>query len=424
MRFRSSASFPMRTPPRSFRSAVSESILLGWLIADQGIFALSNFITNVLFARWLLPVDYGMFTVSFSGYLLLTVFHFGTILEPLLVQSAQVGANRLRSYIVTLIGAHVILIGGVSFMAGTGFWLAHLLHVPEIGLAILGAGIGGSFMCTLLTARRLCLVFLSTRVSALIGILYMSGAVFTTYLIYQYSHVTWFDIWLIMGVWSFLCSGAIFVLLYASLSGGQTYSLGEFCKFQWQYARYGLVASVCSWIRSDAILLILAHAAGLEVIAQTRAVLILANPFSQVTLALHSSWLVAFSRDHSRAKLWQTAAIYAIGAALVVVIAKQSTTELVRLIYNGRYLGGAWLLPWYCLAMGCLGLEAVFTCFLKAGGMLRRGYAPQIVGSAVSVALGLVMIPRLLEAGFVFTTITTFGMGAAMAFALVIRPNH
>lgn len=48
----------------------------------------------------------------------------------------------------------------------------------------------------------------------------------------------------------------------------------------------------------------------------------------------------------------------------------------------------------------------------------------RIVGSAVSVALGLVMIPRLLEAGFVFTTITTFGMGAAMAFALVIRPNH
>ena len=393
-------------------------------MADQGIFALSNFITNVLFARWLLPVDYGMFAVSFSGYLLLAVFHFGVILEPLLVQSARVGANRLRSYIVTLIGAHVILIGGVSFMAGIGFWLARLLHSPDIGLAIIGAGIGGSFMCTLLTARRLCLVFLSTRVSAVIGILYMSGVLLSTFLIHQYSHVTWFDLWLIMGAWSFLCSTTIFVLLYVSLSGNQSYSLVELCKFQWQYARYGLVASICSWVRADGTLLILAHAAGLEVVAQTRAVLILANPLLQVIFALHSSWLVAFSRDHSWTKLWKTATIYAIGAALVVVIAIESTTELVQFVYSGRYLDGAWLLPWYCLAMGFLGLEAVFTCFLKARGMLRRGYAPQIIGSAVSVAVGLVMIPRLLEAGFICTAVTTFGMGAAMAFTLVLRPGR
>ncbi len=82
---------------------LAEGIQLAWLMADQGVFAVTNFVTNILFARWLPPIDYGVLAVSFSGYLLLTVIHYGGILEPLLVQSARVDAGRLRSYMVTLI---------------------------------------------------------------------------------------------------------------------------------------------------------------------------------------------------------------------------------------------------------------------------------------------------------------------------------
>src|SRR6478736_9229113 len=95
------------------RSLVAEVMSLAWLFADQGIFAIANFVTNILFVRWLAPVDYGLFAISFTGYLLLTVFHYGAILEPLLVQSARVAAERQRSYIATLIRMHVILIGGM-----------------------------------------------------------------------------------------------------------------------------------------------------------------------------------------------------------------------------------------------------------------------------------------------------------------------
>jgi O-antigen/teichoic acid export membrane protein len=401
-----------------FRRLIDYSTRLLWLIADQGVFASASFIVNILFARWLLPVDYGMFAVAFSGYLLLTVFHFGAILEPLLVQSNRVEAYRLRAYIVTLIKAHVILIAAMSMLAGLGLGVACLLGAPMFGWAILAVSIGGSFMVTLLTARRLCLVFLSPRVSACIGILYMVGVVTTTYLVHAAGPVSWFDLWLIMGGWSLLGSAAIFLLLYGTLGGSTSYSLGELCRFQWHYARYGLAASVCSWVRFDGVLLLLAHFAGLEAIAETRAMLNVGSPIVQVHLALHSSWLVEFGRDRRRATLWKTVIVYCIALGLMVVVMFVIARPLMQLVYSGRYLHGIWLLPLYVLSQAFHVIESIFSCHLKAGGLLWRGYAPQFIGCAVSLLLGLLLIPSMSEAGFIYAIIISFAVGATVACSL------
>ena len=401
------------------RLMATEGLMLVWLIADQGIFALTNFIINVLFARWLSPVEYGMFVVSFSGYLLLTVFHFGAILEPLLVQSAQVDPTRRRSFVVTLIKLHVILFIGISALAALGFVVAYALDVPNVGYGIVGAAVGGSLIMTLLATRRLCLVFLTTRVSALIGILYMVSVLTTTTLIHQYGQVSWLDLWWVMGGWSFLCSVVIFIRLYTSVSGSSPYSLRVLWRFQWQYARYGMIAAVCSWVRVDGVLLLLARFAGLEAIAETRAVLNVFNPMSQVHMALHSSWLVRFTRDRSHAGLWHTMLIVGAALALLVGAMFAGSTQLVDWLYRGRYLNGAWILPLYCLSQAWNMSESLFSCYLKAGGFLRRGYAPQIIGSILCLGIGLLLIPSIGQRGFIIAVLVSFGVGVTLAITLV-----
>jgi O-antigen/teichoic acid export membrane protein len=403
----------------SFRSLLTDGIALASLMADQAVFALTNFITNIFFARWLTAVDYGMFAVSFSGFLLLSVIHYGAILEPVLVQSARVAFDRRRSYIVTLVIAHLIWIGSIIALAAAAYVVARMLQAPDIGLMIVGASIGGSFLSTLLTARRLCLVFLSSRVSAVIGIIYMAGVIITTALIRQYAHVNWFDLWLVMGGWSLLCSTVIFILLYCSLGGTNRYSLLELGQFQWHYARYGLVAALCSWGRVDGLLLILAHAAGLEIVAETRAVMNISNPLMQIILALQTSWLVSFSRDHSPARLWKTSAVYWAGAILAILAIAASYNQIIAWVYSGRYLTGAWMLPLYCIAHTLNGGESIFTTFMKGVGSLRRGYAPQIVGCAVSIGLGLLLIPWMGQIGFMYAAIASFGAGGILAFVLL-----
>ena len=40
-------------------------------VADQGVFAVSNFLLNILLARWLAPADYGAFALAYSVFLFL-----------------------------------------------------------------------------------------------------------------------------------------------------------------------------------------------------------------------------------------------------------------------------------------------------------------------------------------------------------------
>jgi O-antigen/teichoic acid export membrane protein len=422
MRSHSGSTWPLliAATPRWSQSLLAEAMRFGWLLADQGVFAATNFIANVLFARWLSPIDYGLFAVSFSGYLLLTVVHFGAILEPLLVQSAKVEPERMRSYIVVLIEAHLIMMLGISLLAALSFLIALSLGHPTIGWAIVGASVGGWLMASLLTARRLCLVFLSTRLSASIGIVYMAGVVITTYLLHFFDHVSWFDMWLVMGGWSLVCSCAIFLLLYFALSGTAPYTFGELCRFQWQYARYGLAAAICSWFRVDGVLLLLAHFAGLATIAETRAVLNLANPAIQVNMALYTSWLVVFSRHPNFVQLRRIATIYVLVASIGLAITYAIASPLVQWAYHGRYLDGAWLLPLYGIAVALNGTEAVFTCFLKAAHHLRRGYTPQIVGAIISMMLGYWLVPTHAEVGAVGAVVISFGLGTILAVILAL----
>src|SRR4051794_7045843 len=86
---------------------------LTWLVTDQGVFALTNFALNVQLARWLSPYGYGLFAISFTGFVLLSVVHYACLLEPLLVLSPRVTVDRQRSYLQALLRLHMLLFGSV-----------------------------------------------------------------------------------------------------------------------------------------------------------------------------------------------------------------------------------------------------------------------------------------------------------------------
>src|SRR5262245_20810067 len=99
-------------------------VRLFWLMTDQGVFALSNFVLNVQFARWLSPHEYGLFAISFTGFVLLSVVHYGCLLEPLLVLSAQVEVDRRGSYLMALLRLHLLLFGSAIALCALAFLCA------------------------------------------------------------------------------------------------------------------------------------------------------------------------------------------------------------------------------------------------------------------------------------------------------------
>src|SRR3954451_1960960 len=54
----------------------------GLAILDQGLISGSNFLIGILLARWLIPAEYGAFSLAFSVFLLLSYVYQSLLSEP------------------------------------------------------------------------------------------------------------------------------------------------------------------------------------------------------------------------------------------------------------------------------------------------------------------------------------------------------
>jgi O-antigen/teichoic acid export membrane protein len=404
-----------------------QAIGVFWLLADQAIYAGGNFLTNIAFARWLSEPAYGLYTLSFGGFLFLSVLHYGALLEPLLIQSAQVRECQRRSYVRGMALVHIGLFSAVSALSALGFVGARALHAPDVAWAILGAGIGGSAILVLLTARRLCLVFLSASTSAVIGSLYTFGSIGTVYLLRRTHAIFWGDLWLIMGGWSLLCSLLIFGLLFHHTTGAEPFSLRDVYRLLRRYAGWSVLSSVCLWLRFQSILFLLAWFVGVEAVAQTRAILNTGSPLDQALVALHASWLVRFSaaqREGGRLPIIGTTLAYCSAVGIAAALLWLVSAPLVSFLYGGRYTEYAWQVPWYYVALGFLGIEHILSSAFKVRGLLRTGYLPQIGSILLGAGAGLVLIQHLGQPGAIFAIAVLYASSASLLATLLSRSRN
>src|SRR5262245_52790299 len=70
-----------------------------WTLVDQGVFTASNFLFQMLLARWLAPQDYGAFTVALAIFLLIGAGQIALFGEPLLVYGARKYHHCLPTYL-------------------------------------------------------------------------------------------------------------------------------------------------------------------------------------------------------------------------------------------------------------------------------------------------------------------------------------
>lgn len=115
-------------------------------LADQAFFSGSNFIINVLLARWLSPDEYGAYVVAYTWFLLAQNMYDGMLVEPMAVFGAGKYAPRLRGYLRYMLYGHTIL-GLVTFVVLLGGALfQHTLSSSTLYAALLGAAVTAPFV--------------------------------------------------------------------------------------------------------------------------------------------------------------------------------------------------------------------------------------------------------------------------------------
>ena len=77
-----------------------------WAMLDQGLFAASNFILNIMLANWLGVSAYGAFGIAFTVFLFVAIVHTSLLTEPMMVFSSGRFKDGRFSYLRNLLKIH------------------------------------------------------------------------------------------------------------------------------------------------------------------------------------------------------------------------------------------------------------------------------------------------------------------------------
>jgi O-antigen/teichoic acid export membrane protein len=387
---------PTRNSAAKIRSWITKGSLA---IADQGLISGSNFLIGILLARWLIPTQYGAFSLAFSVFLLLSYVYQSLLAEPQAVFSGSTYSRCLRGYfkallniqcLVTLFG--VVLLGssaGIVYLSGKAQGLPG---------ALAGVAIASPCILFFWLMRRAYYMNLVPSRAAIGAVLYCLLAISGLFFAYREALISPFSAYLVMAV-AALATG-LFLLSQISkalppdLSPAPT--AAQAWHKHWDYGRWALAVSVVTWIPYYMYYPLVSAFSGMAQAGQLRALMNLALPIEQSYTALSILFLPYAARVcrekgiSSCGPLARKIAMLFVLGALTYWAAMIPLRGIVfHVLYGGRYTEVASLIPY--VALGSTLWCAAFgpAILLRAIESPDSIFYARIASSALSLAVGI-----------------------------------
>lgn len=340
-----------------------------WAVADQALYSVSNFLVNVLLARWMDEAAYGMFALGFAALLLVNAVQTPLLTEPILVFSAGRFKNSVSSYQQIALRLNWIL-GAVVGLIFIGIAVIYWISQPQSAAMYLGLAISTPLVLYSWITRRICYANLVPSVSAKAGALYMLVFLGTALIFHKAGWLQPLSAFALMGLASLVAGLWIQKTLYARPQTPTPDLSKEVLAQHWNYGRWSLLASFLYWVPTNLPLVLLARAGGLEDSASLRALLNAVLPVASLITALGSLLIPSFSRTQTPQQLLQLAVKY-IGLFSFISLASWLIlgafhSQIFSLLYDDTYLGISGLLWFLGLQPLFQGITTVFQSILRA----------------------------------------------------------
>jgi len=366
-----------------------------WAVVVQALFAGTNFLVNILLARWLEPEGYGAFALGYSLFLLLGTLHTALWTEPMMVYGAKRFREAFGPYRRVLIGDH----WRFGFAASLLFLLCALVFAnlgrQELALSFGGLAVAAPAVLYLWLVQRNAYVHLEPRLAAFGGVLYLVIYLLLAFFLLRLGLLNEATAYLAMGLAALLAGKAI--LWRLPKGTGQAVDPREVRALHWAYGRWALLAGLLSWVPANLPLVVLAGLKGLEASALFRAPYSLYMPVLPFQTALNSLFLPLVARrlatGPEEAWGWTKRAllIHTVPAAMYLLVVPW-VEPVVGLVYGGRFPEAAkvflWLLPVPFLAAATNALEA-WHRGRERSGMVAKGYAVAALATALILPLAV-----------------------------------
>jgi O-antigen/teichoic acid export membrane protein len=383
-----------------------------WAVADQGLFAGSNCVINVMLARWLSPVEYGEFATAFAAFLALGVIHTALLTEPMLVFSPDRYRHRHKHYFGTLIYCHIIvaLAASLVLLAGGLFLGRH--GSSDLSRALFGFAAAGPFILFLWLMRRTCYGQLNPKRAAMGGVLYLVLIMTSLAVTHRFTTLT--------------VSVALTIIGASSLVAGLWLGFRQidlrppaemFRDVTAEHLRYGRWATgtqLLGFIPVNIYYFLLPNLATVEQSGALRALTNMFMPLLQANTALCLLLLPAFVRTQGTAegkKLHRLSLLVLAGCPLIYwIFIGTFARQAIGLVYGGKFLeysGLVWIIGVQPVIAGACG---VYASLLKARGKVNAVFWGGFVAAVGAVTLGVAMTKMYGLTGVCWSIAITYGL--------------
>ena len=373
-------------------------------VLDQGLFAASGFITNILLARWLSAESFGAFALAYSVFLFLGTFYTQALPGPMLVFGAGRYAEGFRRYLAILLYGHI----GITFSIS-----AILLAFAAVELrfgsaytvqALVALSVASPFILFLWLTRFAFYAKLQPQWAAAGSALYLAMVTIGIFALARAQALSTVSGLLLMGASSLIVGGLLTALLRpqwdgrlvlgrhraealsrlfrvtraARPSGGLTaeppacWGPSTVFSDHYQYAKWSSGASAASWFVSNLHYFVLSSTVGLGSVAAIRALDTALSPFLNVQTAMSRLLLTALGRRlrQPATDVWhfviRMSAVWGSLAVMAYVLVRSFAPNILAVLYGSVYSQYGSVLGWYGLIIIATSIGEPILALLRA----------------------------------------------------------
>lgn len=371
-----------------------------WALADQVLFALSNFVLNIALARLLTPEDYGTFTIGYTIFLFVGTIYTSLVVEPLLVFGAGTYRDELRAYVRTLVRFHWRSTGVASvalLLAGVG---VRLYGHPGLGATLIALAAANPCILLQWLMRRACYVRFEPRLAAHAGFWYVAALLAGGGALHAAGRLDAATGILVMGAGSL--ASALWLMARLDIqpfSAARDTALPGVAAEHWRYGRWVAASSILGWVPQSLYYLVLPLGAGrLENTAALKALMNLVMPVLHAYQPMLVLMVPALVRSRGTPAFGRTVRVMLLLTTLCSgaywLLLGLYDRPLVAWLYKGQYAADAPLL-WVVGLLAITGaVVAVLGSALRALERSKHIFAAYATSTLVTVTAGIVLMER------------------------------
>jgi O-antigen/teichoic acid export membrane protein len=367
---------------------------------DQCLISGSNFLLTVLLARWLTAEQYGAYALAFSVFLFLAGAHESLVTEPMMVFGPSSYGDQSREYLGAILWVEAclsVLLVGVVVCATFVAW--RLAAGGDLAKAL--AGLCLSTPCVFLFWVSRAGFYLEQRPagaaagSALYCVLLFAG----TRLLFRHGLLSPFVALAAVALAALAAAVSMLIRLRPALKRAGDPGLRPVWNKHWRYGRWALGTAGMRWVPGNVSYALTGSLLGLADVGRLKALLNFFLPLAQVANSLGLVFQPYLSgvfgregRSATRTPVSLVTLTYLGAGILYLVLLTVLRVPVLRLLYGGKFLESAYLVPWVCCGAILTVLSYAPSMGLRAIQSPSSIFLAYCVAAAVSVFVGTAAI--------------------------------